>query len=96
MGGGLQQFYSHWYNRCYGSGLQGKFPYTLSLGSSEVVLPVLPKKTVDNTIVITRSYHETYYRMLDARKAMEGEGGVVLTGQPGVGGSRQLDLHLAK
>ena len=89
MGGGLQQFCSYWYNRPYGFGLKEKFPYTLSLGSSEVNLPIHAGVTLDKTIVITKSYHEIYYRILDAGRA--GKGGVVLTGQPGVGASKRLD-----
>ena len=47
-------------------------------------LPVHPTMTSDNKIVITRSYREMYDRISDLRKAL-GSGGVVITGQPGIG-----------
>ena len=86
VGLGLQEFYDHWCKAPHSFGLPKRFPYTLSLGGSETCQPVGLKTTLDNEIVVTKSYHDTYYRILGLRAIEKGrEGGVVLTGQPGVG-----------
>ena len=96
MGGGLQGFYEYWRGRRYGSDLRDQFPYTLSLGVSGVDLPLEPNKTTDNKIVITKSYHEIYYRILDVRRIKGNDGGAVLIGQPGVGASPRLNPYPAR
>ena len=87
VGGGLQKFYEYWRDRGYGSDLKEEFPYQLLLGGSEVELPIQPAKTIDNKIVVTKEYHDMYFRVLRLRQADGPDGGVVLTGQPGIGAS---------
>ena len=85
--GKLWKFYNYWRSRRYGSDLQEQFPYTLSLGGSEVELPVEPTETMDNKIVVRKSYHDMYYRILGLRKVDGPNRGAVITGQPGTGAS---------
>ena len=87
VGGRLQKFYEYWRSRGYGSDLKKEFPYPLLLGGPEVELPIHPAHTIDNKIVVTKEYHDMYFRILRLRQAYGPRGGVVLTGQPGIGAS---------
>ena len=89
-----KNFYDHWRNRAYGSGLRKRFPYKLSLG---VPGPMGADNTSNSEIVVTSAYHEMYYRILGFRKRSASavrNGGIVLTGQPGVGASLWLNSYL--
>jgi len=59
------------------------------------LLPFRPDDTSENRILVTKSYDDTFYRLLHLRQRDRGKRrGAVLTGQPGTGASLWLPrLH---
>jgi len=52
------------------------------------LLPFRPDDTSENRILVTKSYDDTFHRLLNLRQRDRGKRrGVVLTGQPGTGAS---------
>ena len=73
VGGGLQKFHEYWL-WCQ---LEGRVPLPAFVGGGpEVKLPIQPATTIDNKIVVTREYHEMYFRILRLRRAYGPRGGV--------------------
>jgi len=87
--GVYQQFYDHWRDS------PSKFrdtstTYTLSLMDPDIEskLSISPKHTTGNKILVTRAYEDMHHRLLRLRGNDKGRTqGVVITGQPGIGGS---------
>jgi hypothetical protein len=90
-----QQFYEYWRSDSARSNFHNTFPYKLPLGADlngEPFLPFGSGVTFGNQIVVTRSYDETFRRLLRLREDDKGSRrGVALTGQPGVGESSRQD-----
>lgn len=83
MIGGPRKFYDHWRSSSYRFDLPKRFPYNLPL---KAPLPLGPYSTLNNEIVVTKGYYDMYYRILGLRMLSPGlNGGIVLTGQPGIG-----------
>ena len=80
-----QRFYECW-RQSDGSEFDHEFPYELSLG--QVSLPFRVNLTLEDQIPVTEAYNFLFYRIMGIRIRREGRtGGVVITGQPGIGTS---------
>jgi len=83
--GERQQFYEHWRKIPTDFYSHDTFPCELLLG---VGVPFRPDSTLENRILVTKSYDDMFHRISDLRKNDKGRHrGVVLTGQPGIGAS---------
>ena len=92
----FQGFYDIWRNGTADSEFRDKFPYELSLGrglAQESLPDFLPNPESGAKILVTESYEHMFLRILDFRMKDSGfKKGLVLTGQPGIGLSLQLDI----
>lgn len=82
---GYQLFYDHWRNQP-DFPTPDSFPHELHLGSDERGQPFLPFHTGTTTsdlILVTKSYSDLSDRILMGH--VRGPGGIVITGQPGIG-----------
>ena len=87
----FQEFYDYWRASPHDFGSSQSFPYNLSLGTKP---PLHPYRTSDSQIVVTKSYDEMYYRLLDLHENGDPGSGAVITGQPGIGTSLWLNPRL--
>ncbi|KAI0764753.1 hypothetical protein C8Q74DRAFT_1449937 [Fomes fomentarius] len=90
---GYQLFYDKWRNEPFPT--PDEFPHQVDLGSGEAgaLLPFRRTATVSGTILVRKSYSDLYNRILIYRRD---SGGVIITGQPGVGKSMFLKYMLAR
>ena len=82
-----QEFYRHWRSGP-DSKITSKFPYRLSFRAGDSPPPLLfhSSSILGDEILITRSYNDTFHRLLNLRMGDKGSlKGAVLTGQPGIG-----------
>ena len=89
MTGGYQKFYEKRDGVSSRSEFEKPIPYDLSLGMDQHGKPLLPFRYSGISgakILVTKSYDDMFHRILGLRNDIR-ERGVVLTGQPGTGGS---------
>ncbi|KAF9779871.1 hypothetical protein BJ322DRAFT_1086969 [Thelephora terrestris] len=95
---GYQLFYQQWLAQSSRSKLFKTAPYELSLGADEHGTPLLPFHASDTSqgkILVTKSYEDTFIRILNLRESDLGQArGVVFTGQPGTGKTTFLKYML--
>ena len=92
--GRFQDFCDHWREGGAPNFLQPntlqEFPYILDFGRGEV--PFLNTINFgENRIIVTEAYIKMLHRILYDRAFTHSRGGIVLTGQPGVGASPRLN-----
>lgn len=89
MTDGYWRFYEHWRKDSARSRFRRTFPYKLSLGADSKGVSLLPfrrRSMLGDQILVTKSYEDTFHRLLGLRDNDKGDTrGVVLTGQPGIG-----------
>jgi len=86
-------FYKKWRSEPFKQ--SDKFPYIMGLGTNTMPKSLLlfdSEETANSEIVITEAYEKTYNHILNlrGRGSEANTGGVVLTGQPGIGMSLML------